>query len=142
VTTEKERLKAKEATDPGGPVAVACLGHRCAGLHTLAATEPALDRLPELKRAIRSSHAGLLITTGCMGPCHEGAVVGVGHRCPNPPGAPLVVRSMMLLGGMERTSRVAALASWLEQGGPARVPMPTPILAEASLGPIPGPWSG
>lgn len=98
--------------------------------------------LPELKRAVRSSHAGLLITTGCMGPCHEGAVVGVGHRCPNPAGTPLVVRGTMLLGGMERASRMAALAGWFEQGGLARAQVPAPILTEASLGPVPGPRRG
>ena len=120
---------------------VACLGHRCAGLHKLATPEPNDDLLPLLRQAVRTSHAGLLITTGCMGPCHHGAVVGVGHRSPNAKGAPLVVRGMILLGGMQQDERAHALAMWFEQCGPMRAPMPTPILTEASLGPPPSPGS-
>lgn len=120
--------------DGGGPVVVACLGHRCAGLHTLTTVGADEGPLPLLRAAVRTSLAGLLITTGCMGPCHEGAVVGVGHRRPSAPGQRLVVRGMMLLGGMQQAARAEALATWFQLGGPHKVPMPAPVLTEASLG--------
>lgn len=131
---ESKRPDEAGAHDPGGPLVVVCVGHRCAGLHALAATDCMADPLPRLKAAVRASHGGVLITTGCMGPCHEGAVVGVGHRPPTGPGKPLVVHGVMLLGGMECASRAEALTTWFEQGGPARAPLPTPVLTEASLG--------
>lgn len=76
----------------------------------------------------------MLITTGCMGPCSHGAVVGVGHRVPTKPGDPLVVLGVQLLGGMERPIRAEALTAWFEEGGPGCVPLPMPVLTEASLG--------
>lgn len=132
--SEAERSDDSGAADRGGPVVVACLGPRCAGLHALATADPDDGPLALLRTAVRTSHAGLLITTGCMGPCHEGAVVGVGHRTSNTTGRRLVVRGMMLLGGMQQAVRAQALATWFAQGGPTSVPMPAPVLTEASLG--------
>ena len=126
-------------TDPGGPVMVACVGHRCTGLHNLAASDAAESALHRLRATVRTSVTGLLITTGCMGPCHQGAVVGIGHRAPKAAGAPLVVRGMILFGGMQHDERAHALDIWFQQGGPLQAPMPTPILTEASLGPPPSP---
>lgn len=125
--------------DHGGPVVVACLGHRCAGLHGLMSADPDEGLLPLVRAAVRTSHSGLLITTACMGPCHEGAVVGVGHRRPGAPQQRLVVRGMTLLGGMQRAVRAQALATWFRQGGPISAPMPEPVLTEASLGSPPPP---
>ncbi|MBA3524882.1 MAG: hypothetical protein H0T85_10095 [Geodermatophilaceae bacterium] len=144
MSSHATRPERDTAIDPGGMIVVACLGHRCAGLHIVRTDQNGLGPLSELKSAVRTSVAGVLITTGCMGPCSQGAVVGVGHRVARRIGERLVAKDMMLLGGIEQAPRLEALTTWFADGGPARTPLPAPLLTEAllrnpNLSPPPGP---
>jgi len=55
-------------------VVAACQGHRCRAL--LAAQDP--DGMTALRNAVRSSPHGVLVSTGCAGPCAHGPVVVLG----------------------------------------------------------------
>lgn len=56
-------------------VVAVCQGHRCRAL--LAAQEP--HGMTALREAVRHSHRGALVSTGCAGPCAQGPVVVLGE---------------------------------------------------------------
>jgi len=55
-------------------VVAACQGHRCRAL--LEAQDP--DGMTALRDAARNGHHGVLVSTGCAGPCAHGPVVVLG----------------------------------------------------------------
>ncbi|CAN5258773.1 hypothetical protein BH24ACT9_BH24ACT9_11600 [soil metagenome] len=105
----------KDGADPGGPLGMVCLGHRCAALHTLAQEVRAEPGLPALTEVVRSTRGAILVTTGCVGHCELGAVVALGRRpastaaVATEPGGVLPFTGGVVLAGMDRAPRAEAM---------------------------------
>ena len=93
-------------------VVAACQGHRCRAL--LAAQDP--DGMTALRDAARDSRHGVLVSTGCAGPCAHAPVVMLGTGVVED--GTLRTAHTALLGPVG-PPQVAALASHLRGDGPA-----------------------
>lgn len=102
------------AAEPVRVVAV-CQGHRCRAL--LAAQEP--DGMTALRHAVRSSHRGALLSTGCAGPCSHGPVVVLGSGVVQD-GALHTAQQAVL--GPVGPAQVAALGAHLRSAGRVLAP--------------------
>jgi hypothetical protein len=115
--------------DPSGPLVVLCAGHRCAALRELT------GGVDDLRSAIRQTPGGVLVSAGCLGPCHLGALAVVARRDgPTGTGGPVA-----LLSGVDRPTRAVALRAWVLAGGPTRddsSPDLPRALAEAVFAPV------
>ncbi len=109
--------------DPGGPLVMVCLGHRCSALHALATDERCEPGLPTLMAAVRSTRGAILVTTGCVGHCEIAAVIALGRRpassapVATAPGGVLPFAGGVVLAGMDRAPRADALCQWVRHGG-------------------------
>lgn len=95
-------------------VVVQCTGQRCRALTDLRDPHrPACD--PALAAAVRSRPRSVLVTTGCLGPCHRGAVaaVGWGDRA----GSRVSwTEPAVLVERVEEPARMRATADWIRSG--------------------------
>ena len=79
--------------------------------------------LPALTAAVRATRGAILVTTGCVGHCELGAVVALGRRpassaaVATEPGGLLPFTGGVVLPGMDRVPRAAALCQWVRAGG-------------------------
>lgn len=96
-------------------VVAACQGHRCRAL--LAAQDP--DGMTALRDAARDSRHGVLVSTGCAGPCAHGPVVVIGTGVVHD--GTLRAAHTALLGPVG-PAQVAALGGHLRGDGPALAP--------------------
>ncbi|MCZ2857700.1 hypothetical protein [Blastococcus sp. VKM Ac-2987] len=120
--------------DPGGPLVVLCQGHRCAALRRLADGGTGATEVPA---TVAGSPGGVLVTTGCLGPCALGALAGVAHRA----GGGGRTSPAVWLWAVEGAERGAQLRRWLARGGPSGDPrreVPDELRgAVAGFGPAP-----
>ena len=115
VTTSRPRPPADPAADDRPLLAVAvCGGQRCRALRALQddrspGTPPSDSRLRD---AVRTTSRSMMLSTSCLGPCAQAAVVAVGW-------ATMQDRSLAWLwppvcwGAAETPQRAAALVDWL-----------------------------
>jgi len=88
-----------------------CGGHRCAALHRLRRGDDGVDRA-ELREAVGHQPRAVLLTTGCLGRCHDGGVAAVGWATGGREGLrwreqPVAVTEIHLV------DRARALAQWV-----------------------------
>lgn len=121
---------AEDDEDPGGPLVMVCVGHRCAALLELARERGSGPGLPGLAESVRATRGAMLVTMGCVGHCELGAVVGLGHRPPSSaavettPGGVVPFTGGVMLAGMDRAPRAEALRRWILDGGIEAAPPP------------------
>lgn len=99
------------ASDPGGPLVMLCVGHRCSALRSLAGTD---EGLADLRRAVGGTRGAVLVGAGCLGGCALATLAGVAHR----DGATGRTGPTLWLTGVHEGDRAAALADWIRAGGP------------------------
>ena len=113
----------EDGPDPGGPLVMVCLGHRCSALHALATDERCEPGLPALMSAVRSTRGAILVTTDCVGHCELAALIALGRRpassapVATAPGGVLPFTGGVVLAGMDRAPRADALCRWVRDGG-------------------------
>jgi len=111
----------KPAADDQAILAVAvCGGQRCRALRTLHG-----DRSPgspptdfPLREAVRTTSRSMMLSTSCLGPCAQAAVVAVGWSTIKD-GALAWLWPPVCWGATETPQRAAALAGWINALAPA-----------------------
>lgn len=105
-------------------VLAVCQGHRCRAL----LADQRLDGMDALRQAVRRSRHGILVTTGCAGPCSHAPVVVVGTT--DSTSGRLEVRPEAVLGPVG-PAEVQLLAGHVRRASPAPLPA---SLAKCRLG--------
>jgi hypothetical protein len=106
-------------------VVAVCAGARCRALRQLHDPSAASAGPPgqELRDAVRARQRAVLITTGCLGACHQGCVVAVGHGTTEAVGTAgaghlIWAAPPVGLGLAELPDRSRELAGWVRDGAP------------------------
>lgn len=63
--------------DASGPMVAVCAGQRCTALRGFAGCGSALG---ELREAVRLRRGAILVSSPCLGPCHQAPVAAVARR--------------------------------------------------------------
>lgn len=96
---------------PSGPLVALCAGQRCAALRERTGT----GQTDQLRSAVRRTRGAVLVTVGCLGPCHLASLAVVARR----DGSTGTSGPGVWIWGIDRPARADALRDWVVAGGPA-----------------------
>jgi hypothetical protein len=98
-------------------VVAVCAGQRCTALRGFAGCGSALE---ELRDAVRLRRGAVLVSSPCLGPCHEAPVAAVARR-DGPTGD---FGRTLWLGRLDDAVLLEALRAWVVGGGPSTAQRP------------------